>query len=280
MNDMNDMNEMPICDRRVQAYFQKNGPFKKPPLSNYLSPECVDSICTSSKGICDTQMNSGDEWWQKDKNSCLTCIAGTTPAPAGGVEPIASLMRHTINMRAFNSKGNPCLKELQAYEKEDPGSFFPLTARAIGNTCTNYACAQTLDSICHEEKIQGPKTCAWCVGNDPDHARLAQNAGCAQKDIDAWCQSSTPHVQTHEGFSTCNLYNKVDHCDDYAGGWAMQSGDAGKAQAQASCNGLYGDPLIGYNHRCNKEVTRVEHCPDPYPSPCVYQWACGNGDRC
>ena len=28
---MNEMNEMPICDRRVQAYFQKNGPFKKPP---------------------------------------------------------------------------------------------------------------------------------------------------------------------------------------------------------------------------------------------------------
>jgi len=86
---------------------------------------------------------------------------------------------------------------------------------------------------------------------------------------------------THEGFpSTCNLYNKVDHCDDYAGGWAMQSGDAGKAQAQESCNGMYGDPLIGYKHRCNKEVTRVEHCPDPYPSPCVYQWACDNGDRC
>ena len=78
----------------------------------------------------------------------------------------------------------------------------------------------------------------------------------------------------------CNLYNKVDHCDDYAGGWAMQSGDAGKAQAQASCNGMYGDPLVGYNHRCNKEVTKVEHCPDPYPSPCVYQWACDNGDRC
>ena len=79
MNDMNEMNEMPICDRRVQAYFNKNGPIKKP-RSNYLSQECVDSICTSSKGICDTQMNSGDEWWQKDKNSCLTCIAGSTPA--------------------------------------------------------------------------------------------------------------------------------------------------------------------------------------------------------
>jgi hypothetical protein len=56
-----------------------------------------------------------------------------------------------------------------------------------------------LEDMCSEARAQGPKQCAVCIGQNPEHVKAAQRAGCVQDDIDAWCQ--TPHNnQVVEGF--------------------------------------------------------------------------------
>lgn len=79
------VNKLSLCNRRVLAPFTQGG--------YSLSQPCLNSICTSSNGQCDKEMNSGDVL------KCVNCVG-----------PIADEMMYIILDRSRTSP-YPCQKD-------------------------------------------------------------------------------------------------------------------------------------------------------------------------